>query len=139
MQARAEGAWTGGKEHGHEEGEDKEASREARISKENLKQQCLPLTLAVEEGKGGKARWLWDSSFLWKDRQNPAQERRKRESVAQGQLNLGSRGWVALAKGGCLRGKVAGLEQERMTAVEEVKPGMGFPLGMTEQREGEQH
>lgn len=71
---------------------------------------------------------------------NPAQERRKRESVAQRQLDLGSRGWVALAKGGRLRGKVAGLEQqERMTAVEEVKPGMGLPLGMTEQREGEQH
>lgn len=92
------------------------------------------LTLAVEEGKGGKALWLRDSSFLWKYRQNLAQERRKRESVAQGQLEPGSWLWVALAKGGCLRGKVAGLEQqERMTAVEEVKAGMGFPLGMTEQ------
>lgn len=134
---RSEGEWTGGKEHGRE---DREGSREARTRKENLKQQCLPLTLAVEGGKGGKAHWLWDSSFLWKHGQNPAQKRRKRESVVQRQLDLGSRGWVALAKGGCLRGKVAGLEQqERMTAVEEVKPGMGFPLGMTEQWEGEQH
>lgn len=89
MQARGEKERTGGKEHGHEEGEDREASREDRISKGNLKQQCLPLTLAMEEGKGGKTHWLWDSSFLWNDRQNPAQERRKRESVVQGQLDLG--------------------------------------------------
>lgn len=105
MQARVEGEWTGRKGHEDEEGEDREGSTEARISKGNLKQQCLPLTLAVEEEKRGKAHWLWDSTFLWNDRQNPAQERRKRESGVQGQLDLGSRGWVALAKGGCLRGK----------------------------------
>lgn len=43
-------------------------------------------------------------------------------------------------KGRLFTWEVVGLEQqERMTAVEEVKPGMEFPLGMTEQQEGEQH
>jgi len=56
----------GGNENRHEEDEDTDASRGARISKGNPQQKCLPLDRVAKRsvGEGGEARWLCLSDFL---------------------------------------------------------------------------
>lgn len=107
--------------------------RGARVSGGNLKQRHLSPDLGGKRCRGRRKGTLaaWSQSSLERHLQNPARRRRKRGSRAE---RVGFQGTGRPWRAGLLVWE-GGRAGEDESAGEEAKPRLGFPGGMTEQRE----